>query len=134
MRNRLALLRRKASRRLMLEVQGLKPYLRASEKEAHLSELISYLFAMLVITPLQAELSQKLQGMPSQELIEAGRACITVEGPGLLRYAHDNWGWAAVNAVGVGIGFVDPITLLPPGNENCRLVIQSLAVEGSRNV
>jgi hypothetical protein len=98
-----------------------------------LSEFISYLFAIFVVTPLQAELSERLQGVPSQELVEAGKACISVEGPGLLRYAQDNWGWAAANAIGVSAGLVDPITLLPQGNENCRLVIQSLAVEGSRN-
>jgi hypothetical protein len=97
------------------------------------SEFISYLFAIFVVTPLQAEMTQRLQGVPSQELIEAGRACISVEGPQLLRYAQDNWGWALANGLGVSVGLVDPITLLPQGNDNCRLVIQSLAVEGSRN-
>ncbi|AYD01331.1 hypothetical protein [Neorhizobium sp. NCHU2750] len=99
-----------------------------------MSSLISYFFMMLVVTPLHAEMSQRLKGVSSQELVEAGKACIAVEGPGLLRYAQDNWGWAAVNAIGVGVGLIDPMTLLPEGNENCRLVIQSLAVERSRTV
>lgn len=98
-----------------------------------MSELISYLFAIFVVTPLQAELSERLQGVPSQELVEAGKSCISVEAPELLRYAQENWGWAAANAIGVGAGLVDPVTLLPKENENCRLVIQSLAAEGSRN-
>jgi hypothetical protein len=120
--------------RVPLVQRHAETYLHGSSREISLSGFISYLFAMLVVTPLQAELSQRLQGMPSQELVEAGKACIAVEGPGLLRYAQDNWSWAAVNAIGVGVGMVDPITLLPQGNENCRLVIQSLAMEGSRNV
>jgi hypothetical protein len=102
-------------------------------QETTVSEFISYLFAIFVVTPLQTEMNQRLQGVPSQELVEAGRACIAVEGPQLLRYAQDNWGWALANGLGVSTGFVDPMTLLPPGNDNCRLVIRSLAVEGSRN-
>lgn len=98
-----------------------------------MSGLISYLFALFVVTPLQAELSDRLRGVPSQELVEAGRACISVEGPELLRYAQDNWGWAIANGISVGLGMTDPMTLLPQENENCRLVIQSLAVQGSRN-
>ena len=98
-----------------------------------MSEFISYLFAIFVVTPLQAELTERLQGVPSQELVEAGRACISAEGPQLLRYAQENWGWALANGLGVSAGLVDPITLLPPGNDNCRLVIQSLSAESSRN-
>ncbi|SMF53319.1 hypothetical protein SAMN02982989_3194 [Xaviernesmea oryzae] len=94
-----------------------------------MSEFISYLFAIFVVTPLQAELSERLQGVPSQEIIQAGRACIAVEGPQLLQFAQDNWGWAVANGLGVAAGLVDPVTLLPPGNENCQRVVQAL---GSR--
>ena len=94
-----------------------------------MSEFISYLFAIFVVTPLQAEISERLQGVPSTEIVEAGRTCMAVEGPGLLQYAQDNWGWAAANALGVGAGLVDPVTLLPQGNENCRKVVQALTAE-----
>jgi hypothetical protein len=96
------------------------------------SQFISYLFAIFVVTPLQAEISDRLQGVSSPETVQAGRACISVEGPRMLRYAQENWGWAAANAIGVGTGFVDPMTLLPRENEDCRLVIQMLSVGGSR--
>ena len=94
-----------------------------------MSDFISYLFAIFVVTPLQAEISERLQGVPSQEIVRAGQACISVEGPQLLQYAQDNWGWAAANALGVSAGLVDPVTLLPQGNENCRMIIRALAAE-----
>lgn len=95
-----------------------------------MSEFISYLFAIFVVTPLQAEVAERLQGLPSDELIQAGRTCIASEAPRLLQYAQENWGWAAANALGVGAGLVDPVTLLAEGNENCRQVAQVLAGRG----
>jgi hypothetical protein len=94
-----------------------------------LSEFISYLFAIFVVTPLQAEIADRLQGIPSSELMAAGRACVSVEGPRLLQYAQENWGWAAAHGLGVAAGLVDPLTLLPDGNENCRRIIQALGSE-----
>lgn len=91
-----------------------------------MSEFISYLFAIFVVTPLQAEISERLQGIPSADIVAAGRACITSEGPNLLQRAQENWGWAAANGLGVATGLVDPVTLLPQGNENCRRVVQVL--------
>ncbi len=96
-----------------------------------MSDFISYLFAIFVLTPLEAEVSERLQGVPSAEIIAAGRACITVEGPNLLQRAKENWGWAAANGLGVAAGLVDPITLLPEGNENCRRVVQVLTARGA---
>ncbi|MGF9562325.1 hypothetical protein [Neorhizobium sp. JUb45] len=84
-----------------------------------MSDFISYLFAIFVVTPLQAELSDRL---PTPELMDAARTCITSEGPRLLQMAQDNWGWAAANGLGVAFGMVDPVTLLSNEDENCRLV------------
>ena len=94
-----------------------------------MSEFISYLFAIFVVTPLQAEVAERLQGIPSAEIVDAGRTCISMEAPKLLQHAQDNWGWAAANALGVGAGLVDPVTLLPEGNDNCRRIIQALGAE-----
>ncbi|SES16859.1 hypothetical protein [Rhizobium sp. NFR03] len=91
-----------------------------------MSDFISYLFAIFVVTPLQAELTDRLQGMPSAELIQAGRACISAEGPRLLQMAQENWGWAAANALGVSAGLVDPVTLLSTQNDHCGLVRNAL--------
>ncbi|TCL96532.1 hypothetical protein C8J38_101893 [Rhizobium sp. PP-WC-2G-219] len=91
-----------------------------------MSDFISYLFAIFVVTPLQAELTDRLQGMPSAELIQAGRACISAEGPRLLQMAQENWGWAAANALGVSAGLVDPVTLLSTQNGHCGLVRNAL--------
>lgn len=92
-----------------------------------MSDFISYLFAIFVVTPLQGEISERLQGMPSAQLIESGRACVSVEGPLLLQKAQDNWGWATANALGVSFGMVDPLTLLSPGNADCLAVREALA-------
>jgi hypothetical protein len=91
------------------------------------SDFISYLFAIFVVTPLQAEISDRLQGVPSAQIIEAGRACVTAEGPRLLQMAQDNWGWATANALGVSFGMVDPMTLLSPNNADCLAVRNVLA-------
>lgn len=91
-----------------------------------MSDFISTLFAIFVVTPLQTELLERLQAMPSAELIQAGRACIAAEGPRLLQMAQDNWGWAAAQALGVTTGFVDPATLLSTQNSDCGVVRNAL--------
>ncbi len=96
-----------------------------------MSEFFTYLFAIFVVSPLQAEVSERLQGVNSQEIVQAGKACISVEGPQLLQHAQENWGWAVANALGVSAGLVDPVTLLPEGNENCRRLVRVLAPEAS---
>jgi hypothetical protein len=90
------------------------------------TDFFSYLFAILVVTPLQAELSERLEAMPSRELVQAGQACITEESPRLLQRAQNDWGWALANAIGVGVGFVDPVSLLPATNRNCVVVVEAL--------
>lgn len=96
-----------------------------------MSDFISYLFAIFVVTPLQAELTDRLQGMPSAELMDAGRQCIAAEGPRLLQMAQANWGWAAAQGIGVGFGMIDPVTLLSTDNENCRLIRGALSSQAS---
>jgi hypothetical protein len=107
-------------------VEPTTPSYLLENQENRVSEFISYLFAIFVMTPLQAEISDRLQGVAPQEIVQAGRTCLSVEGPRLLEHAQQNWGWAAANALGVSAGLVDPVTLLPEGNDNCRRVIQAL--------
>ncbi|HEX2146962.1 MAG TPA: hypothetical protein VHG11_04840 [Pseudorhizobium sp.] len=92
-----------------------------------MSEFISYLFAMLVVGPLQAEVADRLQGVPSAEIMQAGRTCMSQEAPRLLQRAKDDWAWAAANAIGVGVGLVDPITLLSGQSQECTRVFQALS-------
>nr|CAD6437008.1 hypothetical protein REQ54_04176 [Rhizobium sp. Q54] len=91
-----------------------------------MSEFISYLFAILVVTPLQAEVSERLQGVPSAEIVQAGRACIAEEAPRLLLRAQDDWAWAAANAIGIGVGLVDPLSLLEGESQQCNRVLGAL--------
>ncbi|MEY9101440.1 hypothetical protein ABIA24_004413 [Sinorhizobium fredii] len=96
-----------------------------------MSEFLSYLFAILVVGPLQAEVSERLQGVPSAaEIVEAGRACIATEAPRLLQRAQEDWAWAAANAVGVGVGVVDPVSLLLGQNADCNRLVQVLSQGG----
>ncbi len=53
-----------------------------------MSEFLSYLFAILVVGPLQAEVSERLQGVPSAEIVQAGRACIATEAPSARRQSR----------------------------------------------
>lgn len=91
-----------------------------------MSEFIGYLFAILVVGPLQAEVSERLQGIPSADIMEAGRACISEEAPRLLQRAQEDWAWAAANAIGVGVGVVDPVGLLTGQSDQCRRVFDVL--------
>jgi hypothetical protein len=91
------------------------------------SEFLSYLFAVLVVGPLQSEISERLQGVPSTEIVQAGRACIATEAPRLLQRAQEDWVWAAANAVGVGAGVVDPVSLLSGQNPDCERLVQVLS-------
>ncbi|OLP57026.1 hypothetical protein BJF92_21195 [Rhizobium rhizosphaerae] len=98
-----------------------------------MSDFISMLFAIFVVNPLQAEVSDRLRGVAVNELIGAGRACIAAEGPRLLERAQANWGWAAANAIGVSFGMVDPATLLSGDNADCRRVLPLLRQNGERS-
>ncbi len=95
-----------------------------------MSEFLSYLFAILVVGPLQAEVSERLQGVPSAEIVQAGRACIATEAPRLLQRAQEDWAWAAANAIGVGVGVVDPVSLLPGNNADCDRLVQVFSKGG----
>jgi hypothetical protein len=95
-----------------------------------MSEFISYLFAILVVGPLQAEVSERLQGVSSAEIVQAGRACISEEAPRLLQRAQDDWGWAAANAIGVAVGLVDPLTLLEGESQQCNRAFRALSGAG----
>jgi hypothetical protein len=98
-----------------------------TSRENALSEFISYLFAILVVGPLQAEVSERLQGVPSTEIVDAGRACIAAEAPRLLQRAQSDWGWAAANVVGISVGLVDPVSLLAGQNSDCDRLVQVLS-------
>lgn len=106
------------------------PIFPATNRENVVSEFISYLFAILVVGPLQAEVSERLRGVPSAEIVQAGRACIAMEAPKLLQRAQEDWAWAAANAIGVGVGVVDPVTLLTGQNADCGRLVQVLSQSG----
>ncbi|MDX0012858.1 hypothetical protein CN172_12780 [Sinorhizobium meliloti] len=101
--------------------------------ENAVSEFISYLFAILVIGPLQAEISERLRGVPSTEIVQAGRACVAAEAPRLLQRAQEDWGWAAANAVGVSVGLIDPASLLAGQNADCDRLVQVLSQSSGGN-
>ena len=94
-----------------------------------MSEFISYLFAILVVGPLQAEVSERLQGISSADIVQAGRVCISEEAPRLLQRAQEDWAWAAANAIGVSVGVVDPLGLLAGQSQDCSRVFQILSDE-----
>ena len=95
-----------------------------------MSEFISYLFAILVVGPLQAEVSERLQGVPSADAPPAGPACTSDDAPGLRGRAQEDWAWAAANAIGVGVGAIDPLTLLAGQSERCDRIVSLLGSSG----
>lgn len=96
-----------------------------------MSDFIAYLFAIFVVNPLQADISERLQGVAAADLVQSGRACVSAEGPRLLQQAQENWGWAASHAIGVSFGMVDPVSLLSADNAHCGRIIGMLDGERS---
>lgn len=88
-----------------------------------MTELLTYLFTTFVLSPLQAELAEKLSSLPSQEMAAAAGNCLRTAGPLLLERAQNEWGWVLANVIGVNIGLMDPAQVISGLSADCDRVV-----------
>jgi hypothetical protein len=84
-----------------------------------MTELLTYLFTTFVLSPLQAELAEKLSALPSQELASAAGSCLRTAGPLLLERAQNEWGWVLANVIGVNVGLIEPTQVIEGLSADC---------------
>lgn len=97
-----------------------------------LSNLIAYLFTTFALAPLQAEIERHAAaaGQPI-EIVKQSQACLTTEGPLLLKRASEDMAWTISTVVGMATGWSDPADLLNKNNPDCTVVIGLLKGKGT---
>lgn len=92
-----------------------------------LSEIAAWLFAVLVVDPVAAEVRQRVElaNLPV-EAVQQTRQCLATQGPALLQKAGDDPAWAVGTAIGVAVGWTSPIQLLDPSDPTCATVVRIL--------
>jgi hypothetical protein len=95
-----------------------------------ISDVVAWLFAALVIDPLQVELRERFDGanLPMQAL-QQSQQCIASHGPRLLAQAGDRPGWAAATAISITFGWSSPVSLFDMHDPNCSTLVQLFNVE-----
>lgn len=91
-----------------------------------MTDLIAYLFTAFVYAPLQAEIMENLGSLPSAELVASARNCLTTAGPVLLEKAQNEWGWVAVNLIGINVGLMEPVQVLSGLSAECEAVVSAI--------
>lgn len=97
-----------------------------------LSNLFASLFATFALAPLQAEIERHAAaaGQPI-EIVRQSQACLTTEGPLLLKRASEDMGWTISTVIGLATGWSNPADLLNKNNPDCAAVIGLLKKEGT---
>ncbi|WP_064692303.1 hypothetical protein [Rhizobium aegyptiacum] len=97
-----------------------------------ISSFIGWIFALLVIDPLQAEIQQQVEraGLPV-EIVSQSKACLTSQGPQLVERAAGDYGWAAATVVSIAIGHTSPVELLDTRDPDCAAIIGALNGDGA---
>lgn len=97
-----------------------------------LANLIASLFATFALAPLQAEIERHaaVAGQPV-EIVRQSQACLTTEGPLLLKRASEDMVWTISTVVSLATGWSDPADLLNKNNPDCAAVIGLLKNEGA---
>lgn len=95
-----------------------------------IAEFIAAVFTALVITPIQTEVTERLDALgASAEIVQQSRACLTSAGPALLeRATNDPW-WAGTTVVGLTFGTESPAALLNSASPDCAPVAAYIATE-----
>ncbi len=92
-----------------------------------MSEFISYIFTMLVIAPLQAEIGKHIDAKQSAELTSAVSSCVSTAVPNMVSQAQSDWGWAFWTAVNVSVGAKQAESLLEGRGPACDRVTALLS-------
>lgn len=92
-----------------------------------ISDFISWIFAILVIGPLQTQVQEQAEraGLPV-EIARQSQSCLTSQGPQLIERAAGDYGWAAATAINITIGRTAPMELLDSQDPQCAALVRAL--------
>ncbi len=99
-----------------------------------ISDLIASVFAAIVIDPIQADVTERLNNLgASVEVIQQSRECLATAGPQLLQQAVDDPWWAGTTIIGIGTGWQSPADLLASKGPSCAPVVTLLQAPASES-
>jgi hypothetical protein len=85
-----------------------------------IGEFFSWIFAVFVIDPIQAEIAARLeQAQAPVAVVSQVNACLSTTGPALLERAGNDVWWAGSTVVSLTTGFTTPAELLDAANPAC---------------
>jgi hypothetical protein len=90
-----------------------------------ISEIFAWLFALLVVDPLNAEMRERFKAtnLPA-ETLQQSQQCVSTHGPRLMQRAGADPVWATGTAFGVVTGFVSPTRLFDAKDPNCAALVR----------
>ncbi|WP_085025872.1 hypothetical protein [Ensifer aridi] len=92
-----------------------------------ISDFITWIFAILVVDPLQAQVQEHVErARLPVEIARQSQNCLTSQGPQLIERAAGDYGWAAVTAINIAIGRTAPVELLDSQDPQCAALVQAL--------
>ncbi|EJT06939.1 MULTISPECIES: hypothetical protein [Rhizobium] len=96
-----------------------------------ISDFIGWIFALLVVGPLQAEIQQQAErARLPVEIVRQSQACLTSQGPRLIERAAGDYVWAAATVVSIAIGHTAPAELLDGSDPQCAALASALKGDG----
>lgn len=92
-----------------------------------LSGFIGWIFALLVVDPLQAQIQEQAERarLPI-EIVRQSQDCLISQGPLLIERAAGDYNWAAATVVNIAIGRTAPAELLDKRNPQCAALVRVL--------
>jgi hypothetical protein len=92
-----------------------------------ISDLLHWLLATFVVTPLQAEIDARLQAAnASQAVIQQVRTCIADAKPHLVEKATGDWFWTTTTVISVATGLTQAEQVLADNVPNCRTAVDAI--------
>lgn len=92
-----------------------------------ISDFIGWIFAILVVDPLQAQLQEQAErGRLPVEIVRQSQDCLMTQGPRLIERAAGDYGWAMSNVVSIAIGNTSPTELLDSQDPHCKILLNAL--------
>jgi hypothetical protein len=93
-----------------------------------IDEFFSWVFAVFVIDPLQAEVATRLeQAQAPVAVVSQVNACLSTTAPALLERAGNDVWWAGSTVISLTTGFTTPAELLDASNPACGPIANYLA-------
>ncbi|YBV94544.1 hypothetical protein M1D80_00645 (plasmid) [Phyllobacteriaceae bacterium JZ32] len=92
-----------------------------------ISDFTGWIFALLVVDPLQTEIQEQVERAKlPMEIVRQSQACLVTQGPRLIERAASDYGWAAATVVNLAIGRTAPAELLDSKNPQCAALVSVL--------